>query len=104
MQRVRSAEDSVRFAVRVTPRGGRDAVEGWQTDAAGRAQLKLRVRAVAEDGKANDAVAALLADVLDVPKACVRIAGGAGARVKTIEVRGAAGALAARLNAIGETE
>src|SRR4051812_446161 len=102
-ERVRMLPEGVRFAVRVTPKGGRDAVEGWQSDSAGRAQVKLRVRAAPEDGKANEAVTALIATVLGVSKSCVRIAGGGGARVKQIEVRGSAGELASRLAAIGET-
>src|SRR4051812_7120494 len=96
--------DGIRFAVRVTPKGGRDAVEGWQNDSAGRPLVKLRVRAAAEDGKANEAVMALIAATLGVPKSAVRIAGGAGARVKQIEVRGTAGELATRLAGIGETQ
>ena len=37
--------DVAKIAVRLTPRGGRDAIEGWATDAAGRAYLKVRVSA-----------------------------------------------------------
>jgi uncharacterized protein YggU (UPF0235/DUF167 family) len=101
-ERIRISEAGIRFAVRVTPKGGRDAVEGWQNDSAGRPQVKLRVRAAADDGKANDAVTALLAATLGVPKGAVRIAAGATARVKQIEVQGAAEALASRLAAIGD--
>ena len=101
-ERVRLSAQGVRFAVRVTPKGGRDAIEGWQEDSAGRAQLKLRVRAAPEDGKANAAVTALLAATLQVPKSAVHIAGGASARVKQIEVTGAAAELAGRLASIGD--
>jgi len=51
----------VRLTVRLTPRGGRDAVEGWTRDDAGRLVLKVRVAAAAADGQANAAVIALLA-------------------------------------------
>ena len=80
----------MRLAVRVTPRGGRDAVDGWTRDAAGRAVLKLRVAAAATDGQANAAVLVLLARVLGVPKSSLSLISGQTARVKLIEVEGLA--------------
>jgi len=88
---------AMRFRVRLTPKGGRDAIEGWWTDGAGRPALKTRVAAPPEDGKANTALIALLARVLDVRKSDVRIASGAASRVKMIEVDGDETLLAARL-------
>ena len=78
----------MRLTVRVTPRGGRDAVEGWSRDPAGRPVLKLRVAAAAADGAANAAVVALLAKALGLPNSAVRLLRGAGARVKQIEIAG----------------
>jgi hypothetical protein len=86
----------MRFRVRLTPKGGRDAIDGWWTDGTGRA-LKARVAAPPEDGKANTALIGLLARTLDVRKADVRIASGAASRIKTIEVIGDDALLAARL-------
>ena len=40
----------VSVALRVTPRGGRDGIDGVETLADGRAVLKVRVRAVADGG------------------------------------------------------
>jgi len=78
----------LRLTVRVTPRGGRDAVEGWTRDAAGRPVLKLRVAAAAADGQANAALIALLARALRRPKSAFRLEGGATARVKRLSVDG----------------
>jgi hypothetical protein len=100
--RVRLGERSVSLHVRLTPKGGRDAVEGWATGADGKRYLKARVRAVAEDGKANAALIELLAESLSVPKSAVRIAAGGSARLKRIEIVGDGAALAARLEALGD--
>jgi uncharacterized protein YggU (UPF0235/DUF167 family) len=78
----------LRLIVRVTPRGGRDAIDGWTWDEAGRPVLRLRVAAAAADGAANAAVLALLAKALGRPKSALRLLRGETARVKQIEVDG----------------
>ena len=50
--------------VRLTPRGGRDAIEGVEQLADGRAVLKARVRAAPSEGEANAALCRLIADAL----------------------------------------
>ena len=45
--------DGLLLAVRLTPKGGRDEVNGIETLSDGRAVLKARVRALPEDGAAN---------------------------------------------------
>ena len=92
-----SADGVVSFQVRLTPKGGRDAVEGWQTAADGSEHLKCRVRAVAEDGKDNAALIVLLAETLALPKSCLRLVSGATSRLKRVEISGAPADLAARL-------
>jgi len=87
----------MRLRVRLTPKGGRDAIEGWWTDGAGRSALKARVAAPPEDGKANTALIGLLARTLEVRKSDVRIASGATSRLKTVEIDGDQTLLAARL-------
>ena len=86
----------LRLAVRVTPRGGRDAVEGWRADAAGRPVLQLRVAAAAADGAANAAVVALIGRTLGIPRSAVRIAAGQTARLKRLELDGVAASDLAR--------
>ena len=78
----------ISVALRVTPRGGRDEIEGLETLANGRAVVKVRVRAIAEGGEANRAVVDLLAKALGVPKARVRVLSGATSRLKQIAVDG----------------
>jgi hypothetical protein len=78
----------VRLTVRLTPRGGRDRVEGWARDETGRAYLKVRVAAPPVDGAANAALIALIAKTLDRPRSAVTLAAGTGARLKTLEIDG----------------
>lgn len=93
---------SVVFTVRLTPKGGRDAVDGWMDVSSSAKYLKARVRAVPENGKANTALTALLAESLGVPKAAVRIVSGAASRLKKVEISGDVKVLAARLEAMGD--
>ena len=99
--RIRVIPGGVSLALRLTPRGGRDALEGWETDAAGRAFLKARVRVAPEDGRANDALVELLARALDVPRSDVAISSGAKARLKIVTVKGDPEHLARRLETSG---
>ena len=78
-----------RLTVRVTPKGGRDAVDAWMLDEAGRPVLKVRVSVAASEGVANAALVALIAKALGRPKSAVRIVSGETARLKMLEVAGA---------------
>ena len=89
MLATRRAGDRVSFSVRVTPRASANVVAGERDGA-----LLVRVTAPPVDGKANDAVVALLAEALGVPRTAVRVERGAGARTKLVSVpRGAEDAL-----------
>jgi len=84
----RYSAQGISIALRVTPRGGRDEIDGIETLANGRTVVKVRVRAIAEGGEANRAVTELLAKSLGVPKAKVRILSGATSRLKQVAVDG----------------
>ena len=92
-----AAADGVFVDVRLTPRGGRDAIEGIESRADGRAVLKARVRAAPFEGEANDALCRLLARALDIPPRDVAIVAGATARIKRVLVKGPADAIVAAL-------
>jgi uncharacterized protein (TIGR00251 family) len=100
----RPAADGLEVLARVTPKGGRDAVDGLVETAQGQA-LKVRVRAVAEDGAANAAVEKVLAEWLGVAGGRVRIVRGHKSRVKLIGIAGASAEIeaivAARVAALG---
>jgi uncharacterized protein YggU (UPF0235/DUF167 family) len=89
--------------VRLTPRGGRDAIDGVSRLSDGRSVLKVRVRAHASEGEANAALGRLLAEVLGVPQRNVALAGGKAARVKTLQVAGDGPSLIAALEKVAAT-
>jgi uncharacterized protein len=77
-----------RLAVRLTPRGGADRIDGWGADAEGRPVLKARVRAAPADGQANAALVTLVARALTIRRSDVGIARGATTRLKALEIEG----------------
>ncbi|MBB4350946.1 DUF167 family protein [Aliirhizobium cellulosilyticum] len=80
--------DHIRLSIKLTPNGGRDAIDGIETDAEGNAFLKARVSAVPEDGKANKALIALLSKKLRVPKSSISFISGETARKKILRIDG----------------
>lgn len=80
-------DEGIRLKVRLTPKADRDEIgalermgeESW---------LKLRVRAVPENGKANKAAEKLIAGVFGVAKSAVVVETGQTSRRKTLIIRG----------------
>ena len=95
----RAAPGGLTLTVRLTPKGGRDCLDGVATLADGKAVLLARVRAAPEDGAANEALVALIADALAVRRSAVRLAAGGKSRVKTLTIEGDEKALTKRLSA-----
>ena len=92
---LRIEADAIVISVRLTPKGGRDAVEGIATLADGCEIALAGVRAVPEDGAANAALVALLAKTFNRPKSAVAVVAGATARLKQVRISGEPKALAA---------
>ncbi|MNL55835.1 hypothetical protein D3C87_1792770 [compost metagenome] len=90
----------VRLSVRLTPSGGRDRIEGLETNAAGECHLKIRVTAIPEKGKANKALIELLAKSLSVPKSSIAVISGDTARQKILRIDGDPEDLSKRLDAL----
>src|SRR4030081_3910323 len=84
----RYSTQGISVALRVTPRGGRDDIDGIETLANGRSVVKVRVRAIAEGGEANRAVIELLAKALGGPRGQIRVLSGTTSRLKQIAVDG----------------
>ncbi|MDR6668245.1 DUF167 domain-containing protein [Rhizobium sp. 1399] len=84
----RLSGDHIRLAMRLTPNGGRDAIDGIEPDGEGGMLLKARVTAVPEKGKANKALIALVAKSLGIPKSSVSLASGDTSRKKILRIDG----------------
>lgn len=91
--------------VRLTPKAREDQIAGVE-EFDGAPVLKVRVRALPAEGRANAALTKLVARWLDVPPSTVTIAQGGKSRLKHVMVAGDAVALAeaiaARLAALAE--
>lgn len=75
----------MKISVKVVPGSSRNGIVGWLGE-----DLKVRVRAPATDGKANEALCEFLASELGLPARAVRITSGFSSRKKTVEADGLA--------------
>lgn len=78
-----SAAPKTRLRLRVAPGSARPAVVGRYGDT-----WKVRVAAAPERGRANDAVLALIAEALELPRASVSLVSGGSSRDKIVELAG----------------
>ena len=85
------------MAVRLTPKGGRDSIDGVEILSDGRSVLKARVRAAPMEGEANAALVKLIAKSLDVAPRAVNLTTGATSRIKRVTIEGDGVVLAAKL-------
>jgi uncharacterized protein (TIGR00251 family) len=92
-----SQSEGLIVTVRLTPKGGRDAIDGIETLADGQTVLKTHVRAAPFEGAANEALCRLLAKTLGVPPGRTEIVGGATSRIKRVKIVGEAATLGAAL-------
>jgi uncharacterized protein (TIGR00251 family) len=90
----------VTLTVRLTPKGGRDAIDGIETMSDNRAVLKIRVRAAPSEGEANAALIKLIAKAVGVPPRDVSLVAGATARIKRLVISGDGPSLVAALEKV----
>ena len=80
---IKSTANGVSFLVRVTPRAGRDGVDGEFQGA-----LKVRLTAPPVDDRANEALRRVLAGCLGVSPTAVTIVRGEKSRTKLVSIAG----------------
>ncbi len=68
--------------VKVIPKGSRNEIIGWEGDL-----LKIKVTAVPDKGKANEALVRFLAKEWDIAPSHIRILSGSKSRIKLLECR-----------------
>ena len=77
--------DSCTLELKVIPHAPRDEIAGWLG-----AALKVKVRAPALEGRANDALTDFLADRLGLPRRAVALVRGERSRHKVVRIDGLA--------------
>jgi uncharacterized protein (TIGR00251 family) len=93
----RVSPSGVRVRLKVAPKAKRNQFGGLLDEADGGKALKVAVTAAPEDGKANAAVIALLAQEWGVAKSAISVVSGATDRRKVVEIRGPSQELLAKL-------
>ena len=79
-----TADGGLLLRLHVQPRAAHNQVAGLQGEA-----LKLRLTSPPVDGKANKAVIATLARLLELPKSCLSLRSGLQSRTKTVRIENA---------------
>ena len=98
----RLRDNGIELFVRLTPKAALDRIDGVEPTADGRSHLKARVRAVPENGAANQALERMMAKALGVPVSAVSVVAGATSRLKTLRVVGDAAELVERLQTLSK--
>ena len=93
-------QDGLSICVRLTPKSSRDQIDALKSRDDGLAYIKARVRAPPEDGKANEALIRLLAEVLGLARSAICLTSGATGRLKTLNIAGKPAELETRLQAV----
>jgi uncharacterized protein YggU (UPF0235/DUF167 family) len=91
---------SIRFRIRLTPNARNDSIGGIHLDSSGKAWLKASVRALPEKGRANAALAELLARHTGIARSRFELSAGHAGRAKSFRIGDASQAEMAALLAL----
>ena len=95
----RAAEGGVAVAIKVQPKSRRPGVQGRAPAVEGE-RLRIGVCEAPEDGRANRAACATLAQAVGVPASAVAVVAGLTSREKTLRIQGGPAELGSRLEAL----
>ena len=76
----------MRLIIHLTPKASHNKIEGWDLDAKNKQILRVRVTAIPEDGKANEALIKLLSKTLHISQSRISLIRGSTSRVKHLEI------------------
>lgn len=96
-------KNGIDLRVRLNPGAGANRIENAQVGADGNVFLKCAVTQIAEDGKANKALIALLAKEWKLAKSCFEVRRPTTSRNKVLSLDGDSKALAQMLDAWANT-
>ncbi|RWB72008.1 MAG: DUF167 domain-containing protein [Mesorhizobium sp.] len=98
----RPRDNGIDLFVRLMPKAALDRIDGIEIAADGCSHLKARVRAVPENGAANQALERMMAKALGVPVSAVSVVAGGTSRLKTLRILGDATELLERLQTLSK--
>lgn len=78
----------MRIIIHLTPKASHNKIERWAQNSQGQKILRVRVTAVPEDGRANEALIKLLSQSFQITKSQISIRRGATSRIKEVEIDG----------------
>lgn len=90
-------DGGLELALRLTPKGGRDQIDGIKEDPSGKPVLAVRVSAPPVDGSANKALLKFIAKASGVPESRIRFISGETSRIKRLRLEGDGAEIADRL-------
>ena len=79
--------DGVEIHIRATPNAKVEKIDGVETRDDGNQYLKVKIRAIPEDGAANDAIIKIIAKALKIPKSDIELKNGQKGRTKCLLVK-----------------
>ncbi len=84
---VRNHLDGVEIHIRATPNAKVEKIDGVENRDDGNQYLKIKIRAIPEDGAANDAIIKIIAKTLKIPKSDIELKAGQKGRTKCLLVK-----------------
>lgn len=76
----------MRLTIHLTPKASYNKIEGWAFNAEDQKILRVKVTAVPENGKANEALINILAKALRIPKSKISLIRGETSKIKELEI------------------
>lgn len=87
MKFIRESLDGVEIHIRATPNARVEKIDGFENRDDGNQYLKVKIRAIPEDGAANESIIKIIAKALKIPKSDIELKSGQKGRIKCLLVK-----------------